>query len=338
MANQWTTKNGMTSKRGLFSNGMWQCDCEPRLPAEKFQVKNGGKNHGRWFYTCQKSQPKRCPFFLWSDDAKVREEAAVLSNSRNEPRTPYTPMRQLKLQGNTPRSRVRSEQKSKAQKIIEAEESDDEFEWDSDIDEVAAQVAEQVEQELSPRKVARTVTRTSPGIRQRTTEIEDSSQATIDYLSDSHGTEDWPERQKDTVFTPSTPSITQATSLMTPNTASDARRTLFPPSNQKLRREKPGELAMDVLNLLSPVAAHISEELENQLVGLLNQYALKTRGIGRGRDVVRTALQTKEKKTAELSARIVALESECENNKTVIASLRSELAGKSTPRGLRVMK
>lgn len=85
MNSKWTTKNGRTSRRGLFVEGIWHCDCEPRMPAEKFRVKNGGQNHGRWFYTCQKSQPKRCPFFLWSDDAKVREEAAVLNNSRNEP-------------------------------------------------------------------------------------------------------------------------------------------------------------------------------------------------------------------------------------------------------------
>ena len=34
--------------RGLFADGIWQCNCEPRMPAERFQTKNGGKNHGRW--------------------------------------------------------------------------------------------------------------------------------------------------------------------------------------------------------------------------------------------------------------------------------------------------
>lgn len=34
--------------KGLFSDGIWQCDCDPRLPAQHFQTKNGGKNHGRW--------------------------------------------------------------------------------------------------------------------------------------------------------------------------------------------------------------------------------------------------------------------------------------------------
>lgn len=34
--------------KGLFSDGVWHCNCAPRLPAQRFQTKNGGKNHGRW--------------------------------------------------------------------------------------------------------------------------------------------------------------------------------------------------------------------------------------------------------------------------------------------------
>jgi len=71
--------------KGLFADGIWQCDCAPRLPAEHFKVKKEGPNQGRWFYTCQNQEPKRCGFFLWDEDAKPREEAAVLSASRTEP-------------------------------------------------------------------------------------------------------------------------------------------------------------------------------------------------------------------------------------------------------------
>lgn len=34
--------------KGLFTDGVWHCNCEPRLPAQHFQTQNGGKNHGRW--------------------------------------------------------------------------------------------------------------------------------------------------------------------------------------------------------------------------------------------------------------------------------------------------
>ena len=43
-------------------------------------------------YTCQQPKPKGCDFFLWDDDAKPREAAAVLNNSRTEPNSdPTTP-------------------------------------------------------------------------------------------------------------------------------------------------------------------------------------------------------------------------------------------------------
>ncbi|KAI2887953.1 transcriptional regulator family: Zinc finger, GRF-type [Aspergillus niger] len=71
--------------RGLFLDGVWRCNCPERPPAVKFQTKNHGVNHGRWFYVCQKPQEKRCRFFLWASDAEVREKHAVLINSRTEP-------------------------------------------------------------------------------------------------------------------------------------------------------------------------------------------------------------------------------------------------------------
>lgn len=74
-----------TALKGVFSDGIWHCNCTPRLPAEHFKVKKEGKNQGRWFYTCQNQQTERCDFFLWDEDAKLREEGAILNNSRTEP-------------------------------------------------------------------------------------------------------------------------------------------------------------------------------------------------------------------------------------------------------------
>ena len=41
-------QNEKVPLKGLFSDGIWKCNCDPRLPAEHFQTKNGGRNHGRW--------------------------------------------------------------------------------------------------------------------------------------------------------------------------------------------------------------------------------------------------------------------------------------------------
>jgi len=83
-----------TAPRGVFADGIWHCDCTPRLPAEHFKVKKEGKNQGRWFYTCQNREPQRCGFFLWEEDAKLREEGVVLNNSRSEPKSRQVPAAQ----------------------------------------------------------------------------------------------------------------------------------------------------------------------------------------------------------------------------------------------------
>ena len=110
-ANKFGKRGGSSSRRGAkdditergrFDNGIWMCDCSPRLPAEHFQVKKESANKGRWFYTCQRGSTNRpknqdhlhipisneqgCKFFLWDEDAKPREEAAVLMGARSEPR------------------------------------------------------------------------------------------------------------------------------------------------------------------------------------------------------------------------------------------------------------
>lgn len=70
--------------KGLFQDNQWYCDCEPRLPAVRFQVKKNTKNRNKWFYTCQQDRKKQCGFFLWDDDAQVREKGALLNNTGTE--------------------------------------------------------------------------------------------------------------------------------------------------------------------------------------------------------------------------------------------------------------
>jgi hypothetical protein len=60
--------------------GVWHCDCDPRLPADKFQTKNGGKNHGRW---CKRnaveSIMRSADLFVQSTHARNHNINAVLS-------------------------------------------------------------------------------------------------------------------------------------------------------------------------------------------------------------------------------------------------------------------
>ncbi|KAI0482208.1 hypothetical protein GGR56DRAFT_684776 [Xylariaceae sp. FL0804] len=71
---------------GLFKEGVWRCNCQPRLPALLLTVKREGENRGRAFYRCKNSrdQKNQCDFFLWSEDARAREQDNLFSNSRSE--------------------------------------------------------------------------------------------------------------------------------------------------------------------------------------------------------------------------------------------------------------
>ncbi|EXJ88697.1 hypothetical protein A1O1_05629 [Capronia coronata CBS 617.96] len=316
MANSYQTRNGRTSKTGAFINGIWHCECQPRLPADKLQTKNGGRNHGRWFYTCQKPMHKRCNFFLWSDAAKVREEAAVLSNSRSEPvAEPQTPRKPTYNAGPpTPDTRPRPTasvarpQDSSPSKL----KHDEGFDWSSSNDEELLKA----EQEMlshrplfeTPKKAARTETFTSPGKR------------TFDQLAGQEGSsgESWP--WSDDVFaTPSTSHRSGATGLPSPtNTPARGPSQLFRPETE------PSTLASEVLTLLAD--SHISSKVERELVDLLNRYDLRTQGVIKGRDISRLAVQSKEKKIADLQARISALEAEKETNRRVIAHLKQDIA------------
>ncbi|KAI1640325.1 hypothetical protein F4809DRAFT_481558 [Biscogniauxia mediterranea] len=75
---------------GIFRNGIWYCNCRPRLPAHQFTVKRDTENRGRTFYTCQHERGKenKCDFWLWAEEARARETNALLSNSRSEFGTP----------------------------------------------------------------------------------------------------------------------------------------------------------------------------------------------------------------------------------------------------------
>ncbi|KAI1208860.1 uncharacterized protein F4807DRAFT_429759 [Annulohypoxylon truncatum] len=96
-----STPSSKSPLNGFFRNGVWHCNCIPRLPAVQFTVRRDTANKGRSFYTCQKDKDKKnkCDFFLWTEDAHEREIGAVLTNSRSEAEgTPsHKPKRQRTL-------------------------------------------------------------------------------------------------------------------------------------------------------------------------------------------------------------------------------------------------
>ena len=318
MADRYHTKNGRTSKRGAFIHGIWHCECEPRQPADKFQTKNGGKNHGRWFYTCQKPQPKRCGFFLWADDAKVREESAVLSNSRSEPEAPpETPRKQPPAtQPPTPDTRSKpappaftsATTTSRDKSQISESTVDDTFDWSSSADEDLASALDSYE---TPRKTPRTAIFNSPGKRDHS--------AMINSLDDD-----------DVFATPSTSHKPIGTGLLSPTV------TPLRPLNSTTYNVATSSdtLSSQVLRLLQSHNISLPTTTSTALTSLLSSFELQKAGIAKGREISRLAVQAKDRKIAELQSRVVGLEQERETMKTVVGHLKSDIVQASpTKRG-----
>ncbi|RYP45474.1 hypothetical protein DL769_011459 [Monosporascus sp. CRB-8-3] len=81
---------------GLLRDGVWYCNCTPRLPAVQFTVRRETKNKGRSFYGCPKKRGEgnQCDLFLWAEDARSREVGAVLMTK--SPETPGSGRKKLR--------------------------------------------------------------------------------------------------------------------------------------------------------------------------------------------------------------------------------------------------
>lgn len=329
MSANWSTKKGFTSKKGAFIDGIWGCECDPRLPAEKFQTKNGGKNHGRWFFTCQKGKPKSCGFFLWADDAKLREEGAVLNNSRSEPRSisstgasPYTPKKPVTpTQAPTPDTRTHERTTSSQTLDFEHQET---FDWPSNDDEALAKVAAQPTAPPpppqpvfeTPRKAAKTSEYASAGKR---TQNEMLSNTTTMIALHNAG---------EIFSTPPTSvrSINRGLASPTPTPAQDRSQNC-----QILGASaEPSVLAQSALDILRKNPLALLPCVEQELVDLLNKHDLRTKGIVKGREITRLAVTAREKRIAELENRITGLEMEKEAQRQVIGHLKADMATSPT--------
>ncbi|EON64191.1 hypothetical protein W97_03421 [Coniosporium apollinis CBS 100218] len=309
--------------RGVFSDGGWHCECDPPLPATHFKVKKEGPNNGRWFYTCQKGKGKGCSFFLWNEDAKPREVAAVLSNSRDEPHPapnpvpgatrPITPPPVYSLQaGNGTISRKRSREEDEFG-------DDDAFPWpltghedDGHSDTSIMPPPE------TPRKTQKVDAYSTPGKRKLPWVTDEASGLPTPITTGP----------RKTLFTPSSePAIANGVGSRSENNATSSPYTTPTPSrflDTPARESSEGQLATDVFKLLNESNAILKQETTQSLERLFTMHSLKTQGIAKGREISRLAIKAKEARIAELELRVATLEAELETEKAIAQHLRWE--------------
>ncbi|KAB8303874.1 hypothetical protein EYC80_005242 [Monilinia laxa] len=329
---------------GLFSDGNWQCNCNPRLPAVRFQVKKEGPNKGRWFYTCQEPKEKTgCGFFLWDDKAKGREMGAVLNNTRTEPhtpelRTPVTPSKdKITIEGHAIASNKWIQDLGKRE--------EDEFgAWPltKEDEEKVVKTVQRTDPESfpeTPRKGMSSRTAT-PGSKRKRGE-EENNGASMYPTPTTKETKDedifgtpstshrklrggiWNGNERSVLFSPSeTPSPMRFKDVST----GPPPKFMASPSKSSTGDSKQSyDITEDIMNLLKD--QNINEEVDAKLRQVLTRHTLKISGIVKGRDITRLALKTKDSKIAELQQRIMVLEHKHDMDEAIIKRLRDQNAG-----------
>ncbi|KAF2674602.1 hypothetical protein BT63DRAFT_15408 [Microthyrium microscopicum] len=334
--------NRSTKLTGLYQNGQWMCECKPRLPASLFQVKKENQNKGKWFFVCQKSNEKRCSFFLWRDAADMREKQAVLSNTMTEDEPAGMT--------NAPPANARYSTLPAPNPFLNNTQNT------ADIlpaDTASRDSKSYAVSDAKPRSFATTIT--DPSF-EMSTEDEQAMMA-LDTQDLGRGSQASAQSTMSSTVrsmgqivpgatTPNTKRTFQdmvgvAGGLPTPEThkrqqmsrqtnAQEDRNELLDlaspmstptPASRNLPAEGQ-QLLDDVMGALREENVQIWEKARSRLKSVCDIYARRAKGVVHGREVLRKSLIARDSKIAELQQRIITLEAELDTEREVIRYLR----------------
>ena len=286
-------------------------------------------------YTCQKPQHKRCGFFLWDDDAKPREEAALLCNSRTEPSTPtkhhtlplYPELDPPPTPTNTQARSASWSGPSKSPLKSPATSKDPYDSFDID-DEALSKVADEVSMPppVTPRKAIKSHARLSPG-KGRFEPDSPGSDADDIFTTPSTG------MRGRTLF--SNAGLMSPAETPTPSRFKDmlkgpdlGKRPPVLEAPDLASKAHDSKIGTEVLDLLRDLSVELNKEAIEGVLNIGSRWNLQLKGVEKGRDVSRKVIQDKNVRMTELQARIDALEAERENHMAVIRNLRKKVGGR----------
>ncbi|KAL8726897.1 MAG: hypothetical protein Q9181_005888 [Wetmoreana brouardii] len=299
-------------------------------------------------YTCQQAQPKRCNFFLWDDEAKPREAAAVLSNSRTEPihaphtptkpsyaisscglQTPYTDTGKGRQDLTSSSPYTPSKSSSPPQPAVDTQTtsttlstSEEEFyDWPASEDEDVIKVLDQASlpnhmpPPETPNKAVKRDALSTPGKRR--------------FAEMVHGEgPSWPNPSNagDDVFGTPTMGLRKDGLFTSGYTLPSPADTPTPQRfHDMVQTGQDSELTSEVSRVLQENKVSISSDVKAELKGICDKHSLATRGIMKGRDISRALVNTKNEKISELQETIAALQAERETSRAVIRHLRRDI-------------
>ncbi|KAJ6178550.1 hypothetical protein N7519_009011 [Penicillium mononematosum] len=277
---------------GLFKDGLWRCNCPDRPVAVRRETKKKGPNVGKWFWTCAQPPHLKCSFFLWADDATIREQATVLANSRSElDPISLTPQRRTPGRMNNGLLTPQTERRM-------ISEASDNFGWNDDSDE-----NDELFNALSS-------SQTESFISQPNFNPE-SPFKTPPHLCGCAG---------DAFFIP------LLSHRYVPSSSAELCMTPTPSKyNDVLSADSKfdtSDLAKSLLDILEKHSVVLPNKAQDEVVSMLNRQELKTQGIIRGRDMTRLALKKKDGEIKKLQDRVSNLEAQRELDRSLIEGMK----------------
>lgn len=271
---------------------------------------------GRWFYTCQNGEGRKCGMFLWDDDARPREAAALLNNSRTEPTgTPAKPSSPAhpspqKMQSSPNSTSTLSHPSSSLKRPFSdaglddnAEADHDSFPWSLSSQEEAVLL----DAPETPRKAVKIDGLTTPvtSTHRKLPWLDHSGQSPSTLSAKA-------SLSKHSVLTRTfTPSISNLAVAQ-----NDALTPQVTPSPSRFRdlsadaSSPRSTLSADVFAALNDSSVSLPIDLTSRLREVLTCHELRIQGVVKGREITRLALKAREAKVAELHATIANLEAE----------------------------
>lgn len=347
---------------GVFAKGTWYCNCDPRDEATLRKVERSKENRGRLYWSCDRTHtdPRRCDFFLWESEARVRSgdksppsdgaESAPAVQPTTPPRTAarnqHSTARPDATQMPTPSTRTSTAKASKSRSIREFFKSNTEQAGTSSEEEAQGNAPDPGVR-LPPSSSATMVPETpTAGPKRKRVEFEE------DLIGDLSSDE---ERQMNEAMERSTRKLQQGAPIVTPaaertGAASGGptpatARTLFPDA-KRARAEGSGAAAAEgagspvsgpspqqgddggfvdeIMNLLR--GQPLEDSVRRSVAQALDRQSGKMRGYMKGRDNVRAQLKTKEDRIAQLQERITALENKSKMQRQELTEIKAGLA------------
>ncbi|KAL9085350.1 MAG: hypothetical protein Q9165_007641 [Trypethelium subeluteriae] len=257
----------------------------------------------------------KCGFFLWDEDAKPREEAAVLTNSRNEPKKPNrqepwsTPRNDTSSSGTLPSPPSSTNLGRGLKRKIEFD-NDDAYNWPLTGEESEQLV--QAADAATPAK-SRDELLVTPKRRKLPWMRDSDAPASTGSIKEAFAT---PSNR--VITTPSDRLSTVASRQQAPDTT---------PTPARFRNaDVPGtgvdQLEEETLSVLRDRKIQIDQATRHAIHESFASYDRKVQGFIQGRDMLRLTIKARDAKITELQHCIATLEAEREIDRAMLSSRR----------------